>query len=76
MKNIPDWIIKYDECNYRSSAGKAVRELINIIKEESVCQCPNNYHVRMNWEGQLYCSYCIKPVKPGVITSDNPLKPE
>lgn len=29
---IPEWILKYDSQNYQSSAGKAIRELISIIK--------------------------------------------
>lgn len=29
---IPDWITKYDEANYQSGAGKAVRELITQLK--------------------------------------------
>lgn len=30
---IPEWILKYDRANYQSGAGKAVRELLNIIKK-------------------------------------------
>lgn len=31
-REIPEWIIKYDKQDYQSSAGKAVRELIEIIR--------------------------------------------
>jgi hypothetical protein len=30
---IPDWIIKYDQANHQSSAGKAIRFLMERIKE-------------------------------------------
>jgi hypothetical protein len=30
---IPDWIIKYDQANHQSSAGKAIRFLMQRIKE-------------------------------------------
>ena len=33
MTKIPEWIIKYDQANYQSSAGKAVRELMGIVRE-------------------------------------------
>ena len=28
---VPDWIVKYDAANYQSSAGRAVRILMEII---------------------------------------------
>jgi hypothetical protein len=28
--DVPDWIIRYDENNYQSGAGKAVREVLKI----------------------------------------------
>ncbi len=31
---IPYWIIKYDAANYQSSAGKAVRYLINRLQAQ------------------------------------------
>lgn len=33
LKTIPDWIIKYDQQNYQSSAGRAIRELITTVKD-------------------------------------------
>lgn len=30
---IPDWIIKYDQANHQSSAGKAIRFLMERIRE-------------------------------------------
>ena len=42
MTNIPDWIIKYDEANYQSSAGRAIRELIKIINELENSSNSNN----------------------------------
>lgn len=30
---IPEWVVKYDQAGHQSGAGKAIRILINIIKE-------------------------------------------
>ena len=34
--NIPDWIIQYDKVGYQSSAGKAVRGLMEIVKNDQL----------------------------------------
>lgn len=33
MTQIPEWIVKYDQANYQSSAGKAVRFLLQELEE-------------------------------------------
>ena len=33
MENIPQWIVDYDKKNYQSSAGKAIRILLERNKE-------------------------------------------
>ena len=33
MEKIPQWILDYDKMNYQSSAGKAIKILIQIIIE-------------------------------------------
>ncbi len=33
-KDIPDWIKKYDSLNYQSSAGKAIRFLMEAVNKK------------------------------------------
>ena len=58
MTKIPNWITKYNEANYKSSAGKAVRELIKIIEELENSSNQNN---KTLVKADVNNSYCELP---------------
>jgi len=43
---IPEWIINYDNANYKSSAGRAVRFLLDAVKQTDTMK--SRMHDRIN----------------------------
>lgn len=65
--DIPQWVIDYDKANYNSSAGKAVRILMNKVKElecviSSTPKEPETVQGNETEEGVIvgtyYCRFC------------------